>query len=76
MVEAAISELPHHPLHNVEGDGLQCRCLWPYSFTQTLLSSPCPTKGKYDTLQTSMLALELTHLRLSLTSASLGSSRG
>lgn len=76
MVEATVSKLPQHPLHNVEGDGLQCRCLWTYSSTQTILSSLCPTKGKYDTLQTSMLALELTDLRLSLTSASLGSSRG
>ena len=73
MAEATITTLPYLPLQNVERDGLQCRCVWAYNSTQTTFSSSCPTKGN---LQTSVLPLELTDLRLSLTSVSLGSPRG
>lgn len=76
MVEAILSEHPCRPRHTFEVDGLQCRCLWACSSAQTTLSSPCPTKGKYEPLEPSSLIHELPGLGPLLTSASLGSSCG
>ena len=52
---ASLSGLPRRPLHIVEIDGLQCRCLWARSSTKTVFPSLCTTKAKHNTVEISRL---------------------